>query len=154
MTDPFVREPKPKPASGPQPAVTKNTPIEDRAGTRLDHRFTRLVSGVRENNKRIDFGTIDTRQRIYQHGGDLSKLVYWKLKVAAFGPEEWRVIKVEADFIELIDHNTNKCYRISVADAKEKGYVYEGKVGRRWGVPLDLFTVYDKNWAVLVPASA
>lgn len=153
MKDPFTPTPKAKPASGPQKAVTKNTPVDQRAGTLLDHRFTRLVTGERDG-KKISFGTLDSRQRIYQHGGDLSKLVYWKLRVAAFGPEEWRVIKVDADFIELIDHNTNKCYRITVEDAKTKGYVYEGKVGRRWGVPLDLFTVYDKDWAVIQRASA
>jgi hypothetical protein len=118
-------------------------PIEERAGTVLDHGNKVEIHQVR-HGKRVFCGILDLTHRVYQCGGALGQQVYWKRRVLALGLDEWAQIKDRADWFEFIDLEPNKCYRISMEDAKKLGYEYEGEKGwgRRFGIPLSAFTVY------------
>ena len=116
--------------------MTERQHVEDRAGTQLDHRFTRrIVSGGKEH------GLLDERQRIYQSGGELKNFVFWKLKLVSFTVDVWKQIQGAIDWIEMIDHPKNECYRISADKAYAEVRRYDGGIGPRMGIPLDCWDI-------------
>jgi hypothetical protein len=154
------------------PAVTKlkdtikkgkYIPAAQRAGTKLAHKTGQVYKVYEQRDgKRFETGSIDPTQRVYQLGSTkrpghvdkkdgLSGLVYWKLRVVGFGLGEWKTVvdSGDVDFIELVDMGAGKCYRIPFEAAVAVGYEYTGERGKRFGIPLEAFDVYDADWNVL-----
>jgi hypothetical protein len=125
--------------------------IRERAGTRLDHRFTEPVYGSGRRG-RIQHGTLDRRQRVYQCGGELKNFVFWKARLVSFDLSVWQVIQDAAEWIEVIDHERNECYRVSIGLARLHGRVYDAGLGPRWGVPLDRFQRLAADGAEIAPS--
>ena len=117
-------------------------PIGDRAGTRLNHSQSEKVF-QRRHGKPVYCGILDRSQRVYQCGGELNKQVYWKRKVMGLGLDEWAQIRDRVDWYEFVELTKNVCYRVSIAVALERGYEYDGEWGRRFGIPLDAFELFD-----------
>ncbi len=116
--------------------------IPERAGTRLDHRFTEAVYGTGRRG-RTQHGSYDRRQRVYQCGGELSNFIYWRERLVSFDLEVWRAVWDRADRLEVIDHERNECYALDVEAAITAGRMYDAGLGPRFGVPLDLWTRLD-----------
>ena len=117
-------------------------PVEERAGTVLDwraHNCIEVMGPTYRGGPEQVHGVLDRRQRVYQSGGELRNFLFWKegLMSLAFGV--WVQIQDQAEWIELIDHELNHCYRIRVAVAADKGHAYEAGIGLRWGVPRELW---------------
>ena len=116
--------------------MSERQQVEERAGTQLDHRFTRkIMSGRKEH------GLLDERQRVYQSGGELKNFVYWKLKVVSFDAEVWDQIAGKVDWFEMLDHPKNECYRIEATKAYDNLVEYVDSIGRRVGIPLDRWDI-------------
>lgn len=122
--------------------TSSELPVSERAGTLLDHANAQKIY-QRRKGKNVYCGILDRTARVYQCGGSLTKQVYWKLKVLGVGVSEWEQIVPLARWFEFIDLDKNRCYRISMDDAERVGYFYDGEWGRRFGIPLSAFTVYD-----------
>jgi hypothetical protein len=120
----------------------EDLPIEERAGTRLDHAHSEKIYQKRHGTQKY-CGILDRTHSVYQCGGSLSRQVYWKRKCLGVGVDEWRQISDRADWFEFIDLHKNVCYRISMLNAKQLGDYYDGEWGRRYGIPLDAFDRYD-----------
>jgi len=125
-------------------------PRELRAGTLLDHRFTIPVEAREPKSKRIvQCGWIDQSQFVYQGGGDAKDFIYWKLHLVTFQGDLWVQLTGPLAhylrYVELIDNAGNRVYRIPFYDAVQNGRWYEDKIGVRWGVPIDLWKVYDSQ---------
>jgi hypothetical protein len=125
-------------------------PIEERAGTLIDHSNKVEIYQVR-NGEKVFTGILDLTHKVYQWGGALGQQVYWKNRnpktgdhepVFALGLDEWAQVKDRADYLEFIDFKPNVCYRISGDDAQRIGYEYRGKAGTRYGIPRSAFTIY------------
>ncbi len=143
-------------------------PPAERAGTKLDHKSGQVRKVFeKRNGKKIEVGSIDASQRVYQMGSTkrpghtnkkegLSGLVYWKLRVVGFGLGEWEEVSTcgDVDFIEVVDMGAGKCYRVSLETAKAIGYEYTGERGPRYGIALEEFDVYDTKWSLLVEGSS
>jgi len=114
--------------------------IQTRAGTVLDHRWTHRIEskgrkGIRQH------GLYDEKQRIYQTGGELSNFVYWKKHLVSIADEAWRQVCTKVDWIEVIDHERNDCWRISMKKAMNNAVRYDAGIGTRVGIPMDLWDV-------------
>lgn len=114
--------------------------IQQRAGTILDHRWTHRVEskgrkGIRQH------GLYDERQRVYQTGGELSNFVYWKKHLVSIAEEAWRQVFQKVDWLEIIDHERNECWRISMQKAIKYAVKYDAGIGPRVGIPMDRFDV-------------
>lgn len=114
--------------------------VQTRAGTQLDHRWTHRVEargrkGVRQH------GLWDEKQRVYQTGGELSNFVYWKNHWVTISIEAWNQIFQKVDWIEIIDHERNECWRISMKKALAYGKRYNAGMGDRIGVPMERWDV-------------
>lgn len=111
-----------------------------RAGTKLDHKWThQIVGGGRRGT--LVHGLYDESQRIYQTGGELKHFIYWKHKLVTFNKEAWDQFWQRADWIEVIDHERNECWRIALAKAIKSAKVYDAGIGKRVGVPMNLWDV-------------
>jgi hypothetical protein len=116
--------------------MTERQQVAQRAGTQLDHRFTRkIMSDGKEH------GLLDERQRIYQSGGELKNFVYWKLVVVSFDAKVWEQIAGKVDWFEMLDHPKNECYRISADKAYDNLVDYVDRIGPRVGIPLDRWDI-------------
>lgn len=111
-------------------------PTKARAGTALDHRW---VHQIKVGSK--VHGLYDERHRIYQSGGELSNFVYWKLHLVSFDGRVWEQIKDRTDWIEVLDHQRNECWRIAMTKAVKNMTTYQGGIGIRVGIPMALWDV-------------
>lgn len=125
-------------------SATKRVERTQRAGTELDHRWTRPVEGQGRKGK-LQHGLLDTRHRIYQTGGELSNFVFWKRKLVSLNYQAWQAVFEKADWIEIIDHERNECWRIAMARAARHAVKYEAGIGTRIGVPME-------HWDILTSA--
>ena len=109
--------------------------VATRAGTQLDHHWTHRITGHGRKG-RTQHGLYDERQRIYQTGGELSNFVYWKRKLVSINSDAWSQILMKADWIEIIDHERNECWRISMKKAIAHAVRYSAGIGPRVGIPM------------------
>jgi hypothetical protein len=112
-------------------------PTRSRAGTHLDHRWCHNIYV----GKRVH-GVLDESQRIYQTGGELSHFIYWKLRLVSFDERTWKQIKDRVDWVEVIDHDRNECWRIAMGKASGELTTYQAGIGIRVGIPMHLWDVY------------
>lgn len=139
--EPPAPEPEKPSKEGPKDLkATPELPVAERAGTPLDHRWcSDIFIGKKQH------GVYDQRFRVYQTGGQLSRFVYWKKKLVSLDARVWRQIIDKADWIEIIDHERNECWRISSGRARAHAVIYDAGIGERIGVPLEHWTVYDSK---------
>lgn len=137
----FYEEPPPDPEEiAYLGTVVPRPPIAGRAGTPLDHKHTVEVRGQGRRGSLIH-GLYDESQRLYQSGGELSSFVFWKRNLISISKEAWVAIVGKADWIEMIDHEHNECWRILVRKAVKHAVVYDAGIGERVGIPMDLWDV-------------
>lgn len=115
-----------------------------RAGTVLDHHWTHQITGSGKRGKLVH-GLYDESQRVYQTGGEMSHFIFWKRKLVTFNKEAWDQVWQRADWIEVIDHEKNVCWRIATGKATKHAIVYDAGIGQRVGVPMELFDVVRAN---------
>jgi hypothetical protein len=114
-----------------------------RAGTTLDHRWCHdIMVGKKQH------GIYDESHRVYQTGGVLSKFIYWRDHLVTLDARVWRQIIDKSDWIEVIDHERNECWRISATRARKSAKHYDAGIGERVGVPMDQWTVYTADGRV------
>lgn len=114
--------------------------IVRRAGTLLDHRWTHKVIGQGRRGK-IVHGLYDERQRVYQTGGEMSQFIFWKKKLVSLSLEAYRLGTGAADWIEIIDHERNECWRIATGKFRKHAVKYNAGIGDRIGCPMELWDV-------------
>jgi hypothetical protein len=105
-----------------------------RAGTKLDHRWTHKVEGQARRGKHKVLGLFDESQGVFQTGGEFSAFIYWKLNLVTIPLETWRKIAGVADWIEIVDHEKNECWRIAKAKFIKHAVTYNAGIGERIGV--------------------
>ncbi len=114
--------------------------VEGRAGTQLDHKWTRPIEGYGRRG-RLQHGLYDQKNRIFQTGGELSHFVFWKSKLVSFSYDAWKQIWEKTDWFEVIDHERNECWRIAGEKARKNAVVYNAGLGERVGIPMDLWDI-------------
>jgi hypothetical protein len=117
--------------------------IEFRAGTKLDHRWTHKVEGQARRGKHQVLGLFDESQRVFQTGGEFSQFIYWKLKLVTLPIGTWQRIRGIADWIEIIDHEKNECWRISKGKFMTHAVTYNAGIGQRIGVVMHHWDIID-----------
>lgn len=118
--------------------------VQTRAGTQLDHRWTHRITG--KGRKGVtQHGLLDERQRIYQTGGELSNFIYWKNRWVTFAEDAWRQFNQKVDWIEVIDHERNECWRIAIQKAWDSAVRYDAGLGPRVGIPMDRWDVITQQ---------
>ncbi len=118
--------------------------VRTRAGTQLDHRWTHRITGKGRRGT-LQHGLLDERQRIYQTGGELRNFVYWKRKWISLAEDAWNQIRLKADWIEVIDHEKNECYRIAMKKAIRYAKSYDAGLGPRIGIPMEKWDVITQR---------
>jgi len=122
------------------PPGADRTTITYRAGTKLDHKWTHQIEGKGKRGPLVH-GLYDESQRLYQTGGELSHFIYWKHRCVSFAKDAWDQIFQRADWIEVIDHERNVCWRIAMGKAIKAAFTYDAGIGKRIGVPMNLWDV-------------
>lgn len=126
----------------------KRSPRQERAGTLLDHRFTEPIYDERHRRQ----GTIDHRQQVYQQGGEAKDFVFWNLRLLTMPLSVWNQIReTDVEWIEMIDHQRNECWRVELLTMILHGVPYERGDGPRYGVPISYVTVHDAQGAIRKP---
>ena len=134
----FFDDPEPEPARlGEAPL---RPAVSGRAGTPIRHEFASDVVSQARRGRKLH-GLYDESQRLYQTGGELSSFVFWKKNLVSISMEAWRLVFDKIDWIEIIDHERNECWRIQARKAAKFGVSYEAGIGERFGVPMDLWDV-------------
>jgi hypothetical protein len=133
---PLPPAPRPAPPLRLPPRAADRPHRADRAGTPLDHRFTIEVFGLGPKSRRhTSAGWIDRRHRLF------------KKNLLTFQGDVWVQLTTRyadaLDFLELVDNVANRAYRVDFRTACERGCWYDEGIGRRWGIPADLWTVHD-----------
>ena len=123
--------------------------IVHRAGTRLDHRWTHKIEGTARRGRHKVLGLYDESQRVFQTGGEMSAFIYWKLGLVTLPLETWERIRGVADWIEIIDHERNECWRIAKARFLKHAVKYESGIGPRVGVRRDHWTIIRADGMVM-----
>ena len=121
--------------------------VQQRAGTTLNHSWTHKIMGSGRRGK-LTHGLYDESQRIYQTGGELKNFIYWKKRYVTIAEDAWRQIFGKVDWIEVIDHERNECWRISMKKAERAAVKYDAGLGPRVGIPMDLWTVIKADGTV------
>ena len=116
--------------------------ITHRAGTVLNHKWTHKVEGKARRGKHAVLGLYDESQRVFQTGGEFSAFIYWKLKLVTLPWETWVRIRGIADWIEIVDHEKNECWRISKTKFMKHAVGYNAGIGERVGVAMN-------NWDII-----
>lgn len=137
----FFEEQEPEPYVPPG-EVREEVPL--RAGTKLNHKWTHKIRGS-GHRKSLVHGLYDESQRIYQSGGELSRFAFWKRRWITISEEAWRQIYQKVDWIEIIDHERNECWRIAMKKALKEAVPYDAGLGPRIGIPMEDWTVIDAN---------
>ena len=118
--------------------------VQRRAGTPLNHAWTHRIEGHGRKG-RLQHGLYDESQRVYQTGGELSNFVYWKKRWVTIAADAWRQIYQKADWLEVIDHERNECWRISMKKAVKYAFRYDAGLGPRIGIPMERFDVITER---------
>lgn len=118
--------------------------VAGRAGTPLRHEHTTEITGQGRRGKLVH-GLFDESQQLYQSGGELSSFVYWKKHLVTLSIDAWRQIFERAEWIEMIDHEHNECWRLRTSKALKYGVTYSAGIGDRFGVPVDLWDVITSD---------
>jgi hypothetical protein len=119
------------------PAIKTKRETSRRAGTVLDHRWTHKINVGKRHH-----GLYDESKRVYQTGGDLDKFVFWKMQLVTLDYQAWIQVVEKTDWIEIIDHQRNECWRIPMARARKRAVRYEAGAGRRIGIPIKHWDLY------------
>jgi hypothetical protein len=135
----FEDEPPPPEVPYLGTAVTRKD-VKQRNGTKLDHKWTHAIEGQGRKGKR-QHGLYDEKQRVYQTGGEISNFVYWKKRLVSMAKEAWDQIHLKVDWIEVIDHEKNECWRISGLKAHRYHQVYDAGLGPRVGIPMEKWDI-------------
>lgn len=90
-------------------------------------------------------GLYDESQRLYQSGGEVSNFLYWRRKLVSIDYGAWQQVFQKIDWIEIIDHESNECWRIAMKKAIKHAVKYNAGIGDRVGVPMDLWDVIRAN---------
>lgn len=140
-----VPDPLPTEPAGIPDAIVPDRPHrEHRAGTHLDHRFTQPIYGTAHTQRQ--HGLYDSRQRVFQCGGEYANFVYQKLQLLTLDIAVYQQARdLGAEWYEWVDHSLNQCWRISRTVADAYGQTYANKIGQRWGVPLATARRYNNN---------
>jgi len=134
----FWEDPPEEPANlGVKPP---RPPINGRAGTPLDHKHVIEIWSRGRGDRKLH-GLLDESQRVYQSGGELSSFIFWKKNMVTLSREAWSAILDKADWIEMIDHERNECWRILVKKAMKHAVIYDAGIGERIGVPVGFWDV-------------
>lgn len=137
---PTPRPPRPR-------TLWQRLPPSERAGTVLDWRAGNCEEIAGPDYQRPGclrtHGVLDRRQRVYQSGGELKNFAYWKEDLLTLDAMVWGQIAHNCEWIELIDHELNRCYRIRTTTAIREGRRYDAGIGERWGVPRVFWSVSD-----------
>lgn len=136
----FFTEPPPEHY---EPPGTLRPGIAGRAGTPLDHRWTHEIIGT-ARRKRLH-GLYDESQRLYQSGGEASNFLYWRRRYVSLDYNAWQQVYQKVDWIEMIDHEANECWRIAMKKAIKHAYKYNAGIGDRVGIPMELWDVIRAN---------
>lgn len=131
-----------EPADFVGPGVAREE-VATRAGTQLNHRWTHRIEST--NRKKKVHGLLDESQRIYQTGGELKNFIYWKNRWVTIAEDAWRQVFGKVDWLEVIDHERNECWRIAMIKAAKNATKYNAGVGPRIGIPMDLFDVITSD---------
>ena len=110
--------------------------VQWRAGTQLDHHWTHEIKA-----KNKVHGLYDESQRVYQSGGEMSRFIFWKKRLVTLDKGAWDQIFQRADWIEVIDHEKNECWRIAGKKAVKSAIKYESGIGPRIGIPMERWDV-------------
>lgn len=122
--------------------VVLRPPVEGRAGTPLDHKHTKEVKG-RGKRGSLVHGLYDRSQRVYQTGGEITKFVFWTRGLVTMAKEPWDQIRDRAEWVEIIDHEKNECWRIRTNKARAHLVSYSAGIGPRVGVPIKYWDVIN-----------
>lgn len=109
-------------------------PIDKRAGTQLDWRAGNCeqVYGPRYMQSGMTVhGTLDHRQRVYQSGGEYKNFYYQAKNAITLPLSVWQAVKDKCEWIEMIDHELNHCYRVRTSIAAQTGFEYETDIKER-----------------------
>jgi hypothetical protein len=131
------------------PGVSRED-VDTRAGTQLDHRWTHKIMGHGRRGALVH-GLYDESQRIYQTGGELSRFVFWKRRLVTIAEDAWRQVYGKVDWLEVIDHERNECWRISMKRAEKAAVRYDAGLGPRVGIPMDQWSVISADGKVRAP---
>jgi hypothetical protein len=113
-------------------------PIDQRAGTRIDHRSTVKIFTTIDGRRELH-GLLDQRQRFYQCGGDFADFTYWKLRIISLPKDVWEEIADYCRRIECIDHEDNRCYSIHPEVLASNLEEYDAGIGPRVGAAIGLW---------------
>jgi hypothetical protein len=119
--------------------------IPERAGTALNHRWVHRVEGKARRGKHEVLGLFDESQRLFQTGGEFSQFIYWKLKLVTLPIGTWERIRNIADWIEIVDHEKNECWRISKGKFLKHAVRYNAGIGERIGASMRVWDVIDAD---------
>jgi len=119
----------------------KRHEVVHRSGTALNHRWCHRIEGRGRKGVKLH-GMLDESQRVYQTGGELSRFIYWKLHLVSIDVDAWRQIRGRCDWIEVIDHERNECWRIASEKFIKHAVQYDAGIGPRVGAPMG-------NWDVI-----
>jgi hypothetical protein len=71
--------------------------------------------------------------------------MYFKRHLLTFQADVWDQLtdrwRDVLDFVELVDHPKARCFRVAFDIACAQGEWYVDRIGRRWGVPYDLWVI-------------
>lgn len=118
--------------------------VQQRAGTLLNHAWTHRIEGHGRKG-RLQHGLYDESQRVYQTGGELSNFIYWKKRWVTIAYDAWRQVAGKTDWLEVIDHERNECWRISMKKAIKYGVKYDAGIGPRVGIPMDRWDIVTER---------
>ena len=121
------------------PGVERHEVIH-RAGTALNHRWCHRIEGHGRKGVKLH-GMLDESQRVYQTGGELSRFVYWKLHLVSLDSDAWNQIRGRCDWIEIIDHERNECWRIAAEKFVKNAVRYSAGIGPRVGAPMRFWDI-------------
>lgn len=122
--------------------------VVHRAGTVLDHRWVHKIEGRARRGKHEVLGLFDESQRVFQTGGEFSQFIYWKLKLVTLPMGTWEKVRSIAEWIEIIDHEKNECWRISKNKFMKHAVRYNAGIGERIGARMEHWTVITASGTV------
>lgn len=123
--------------------MTERKSIGERAGTKLDPKFTRQIAGSGKRGM-VVHGVFDARQRVYQSGGEADKFIHHQKQAITMAADAFRMLQaLNVETVEMIDHDTNRCYRVPFEDAAKFGYFYSSPIGERFAVALHHWTIVE-----------
>jgi hypothetical protein len=122
--------------------------IKDRAGTHLKRSACEPIYGTGKSHRQI--GTLDNDQRVFQCGGEISNFLYKSRMLISLPWDVWEQVRLRCDWLEIVDHEENVCYRVHVSVAIQFGTSYDNSLGKRFGLTVGRWACYDHNGQLLL----